>query len=782
MCRRGLLLSCVVAVLAPAAFASSASAQAAACPPPAPHAMRRRSGPRSSCSSSPRRPCSGTTRSTGPRRVCELAGARGDRGRRHRGLGQLHRRAARRIRRRRLPLDHRRRPERRRSRPRSRPTSRAGGGFAGIHAASDTEYDWPWYGASSAPTSSRHPAEPERDRQGLRPRPPLDGRPAAALAAIRRVVLFRPTRAGRSTCSRRSTRRATRRAPARWAPTTRRPGATHYDGGRSWYTGGGHTDRVVRRARVPAAHPGRDQVGGGPGRGRMRRHVWSSFERSRSPRARPRPVSRSGSPCSPIAACCTPLATAPSATRTPTATPRSPPRSRSTATTRTASRRSRSTRRSRQQLGLHLLLAAARHAGRRRAHHRHGRAVRAVQTAKLPVPLQVGPAARGARPHERADPARGRPEPRNLLPQRRRLRLGRGRQPLPLDRRRHDPFESDGYTPIDERPNRNPAFDAQRSAANTNDLRGKILRIKPDPTEADYTIPAGNLFAPGEADTRPEIYAMGFRNPFRISVDKATGYLYVGDYGPDAGGAEPARGPRRPGRVQRRCARRATTAGHTAPATTTPTSTTTSRPGPPARLQLRRAVNDVAPATPASRAAAGDRSRTSGTATAVRGRPRCSPAARSRRWAARSITTMPANPSETKFPEHFDDHWFPYEWGRGWIKETALDPLGGPLEVSASSTTPSSTWSQPMDMEFGPDGALYVLDYGTGFFGGDARLGALPRRLREGGRRRYRRRRRGQDLDQRRGPADGAVLERRLARPRRRRDQYAWDFGDGATV
>ncbi|MEV0721092.1 superoxide dismutase, partial [Asanoa sp. NPDC050611] len=31
---------------------------------------------------------------------------------------------------------------------------------------------------------------------------------------------------------------------------------------------------------------------------------------------------------------------------------------------------------------------------------------------------------------------------------------------------------------------------------------------------------AGNMFAPGTANTRPEIYAMGFRNPFRMSVDK----------------------------------------------------------------------------------------------------------------------------------------------------------------------------------------------------------------------------------------------------------------------
>src|SRR5919109_973849 len=56
-----------------------------------------------------------------------------------------------------------------------------------------------------------------------------------------------------------------------------------------------------------------------------------------------------------------------------------------------------------------------------------------------------------------------------------------------------NPFESDGYTPIDERSTRNPAFDAQRSAANTNDLRGKILRIRPG-QRGGYSIPAGNLF------------------------------------------------------------------------------------------------------------------------------------------------------------------------------------------------------------------------------------------------------------------------------------------------
>ena len=43
--------------------------------------------------------------------------------------------------------------------------------------------------------------------------------------------------------------------------------------------------------------------------------------------------------------------------------------------------------------------------------------------------------------------------------------------------------------------------------------------------------------------TLPEIYAMGFRNPFRIHVDEKTGWVLMGDYGPDAGSTDPNRGP-----------------------------------------------------------------------------------------------------------------------------------------------------------------------------------------------------------------------------------------------
>jgi cytochrome c len=91
------------------------------------------------------------------------------------------------------------------------------------------------------------------------------------------------------------------------------------------------------------------------------------------------------------------------------------------------------------------------------------------------------------------------------------------------------------------------------TAANTNDLRGKVLRIKPLPfadsetpaigVGTTYTIPAGNLFAPGLAKTRPEIYTMGHRNPYKINIDPISGVGLIGEVGPDAPGPDAARGP-----------------------------------------------------------------------------------------------------------------------------------------------------------------------------------------------------------------------------------------------
>ncbi len=103
-----------------------------------------------------------------------------------------------------------------------------------------------------------------------------------------------------------------------------------------------------------------------------------------------------------------------------------------------------------------------------------------------------------------------------------------------------NPHGSGGYAPIDERGGRSDN-DAQKSASNTNDLRGKILRITPT-ADGSYTIPAGNLF-PADSQHRGEIYTMGHRNPFRIAIDPRNDRLFWGDIGPDAGPSDPNRGP-----------------------------------------------------------------------------------------------------------------------------------------------------------------------------------------------------------------------------------------------
>jgi glucose/arabinose dehydrogenase/plastocyanin len=64
---------------------------------------------------------------------------------------------------------------------------------------------------------------------------------------------------------------------------------------------------------------------------------------------------------------------------------------------------------------------------------------------------------------------------------------------------------------------------------NTSTLLGKILRINVDNGSAAYGIPADNPFV-GEAGFRPEIWAFGFRNPWRISFDDE-GRLFVSDAG-----------------------------------------------------------------------------------------------------------------------------------------------------------------------------------------------------------------------------------------------------------
>jgi glucose/arabinose dehydrogenase len=74
---------------------------------------------------------------------------------------------------------------------------------------------------------------------------------------------------------------------------------------------------------------------------------------------------------------------------------------------------------------------------------------------------------------------------------------------------------------------------ASGNGQNPLNILGAILRIDPDgsnSTNGQYSIPTDNPFV-GDSDVVDEIYAYGFRNPFRFSFDAETGEMYVGDVG-----------------------------------------------------------------------------------------------------------------------------------------------------------------------------------------------------------------------------------------------------------
>ena len=105
--------------------------------------------------------------------------------------------------------------------------------------------------------------------------------------------------------------------------------------------------------------------------------------------------------------------------------------------------------------------------------------------------------------------------------------------------------------------------DARRTAGNTNDYNGKMLRFRPLPDIPDgaqpavgvgttYALPTErspngpNLFSGTEGNgnqAKPEIYAMGLRNPSRLYVDPETDVPYSAWVGPDAGAPSVTLGP-----------------------------------------------------------------------------------------------------------------------------------------------------------------------------------------------------------------------------------------------
>ncbi|RYU96532.1 ThuA domain-containing protein [Emticicia agri] len=274
-----------------------------------------------------------------------------------------------------------------------------------------------------------------------------------------------------------------------------------------------------------------------------------------------------------------------------------------------------------------------------------------------------------------------------------------------------NPFASEGYAPIDFAPGRE-GWDALRSSGNTNDLRGKVLRIKPQ-DNGTYTIPEGNLYPAGTDKTRPEIYAMGMRNPYRISVDKRNGYLYWGDVGPDAGKADPKRGP--DGLVEFNQARKPGFFGW------------------PIFTGDNFAYNhyDFAKKESGEKYDAAKPINDSPNNTGLR---ELMPATKAWLYYGYGVSKLypefgkgGANPmagpvyysedytnNPKRFPSYFDGKFFAYEWMRDWIYLVSMDKEGN--YQGMERFMPSAKFAHPMDMAFSKDGRLFVLDYGMNWF------------------------------------------------------------------
>jgi len=273
-----------------------------------------------------------------------------------------------------------------------------------------------------------------------------------------------------------------------------------------------------------------------------------------------------------------------------------------------------------------------------------------------------------------------------------------------------NPFASDGFAPTDEGKHRS-AWDAQGTSGNTNDLRGKILRIKPE-KDGTYSIPEGNLFPEGSGGGRPEVYVMGTRNPYRMTISPFDNALYWGDVGPDAGADKPLRGPKGYDEVNR-----ATEAGHFG----WPYCIGDNKPyrsydflfggfGP--AFDCAGTINDspnntgaqkLPPAQPALiyypyGPSAEFPQMTDGTG---------------RTAAVGSMYKYdPANDNEYKLPAYLDRSLIVFDFSRQWFKEAKLDEAGNLLTINPFLT--HLAFDHPIYAKIDPKGNLYVIEFGTG--------------------------------------------------------------------
>ncbi|XVV17740.1 ThuA domain-containing protein [Actinoplanes sp. CA-131856] len=290
--------------------------------------------------------------------------------------------------------------------------------------------------------------------------------------------------------------------------------------------------------------------------------------------------------------------------------------------------------------------------------------------------------------------------------------------------------------------------DARRTAGNTNDLNGKIIRIHPE-ADGTYTIPQGNLFPPGTEKTRPEIYVMGVRNIARLQIDPEKQWLTAGWVGPDASAPSPELGPakyetatiiteagnhgwpycmgnKQPYRDRSNTDAKVLTGWYNcdSPKNESPRNTGLTDLPPIKNNMIWYSPDGGGPVFPA-RDASGVPSYKAAEATYTQ------PYLRGGGQAVMSGPTYHRDlvdaDSTVAWPAYWNDKWLIGDQSNSANRvAVTVDPAGVPQQKppafgeSLRAIIPAGGGANQlqswMDAKFGPDGALYMLDYAGGFF------------------------------------------------------------------
>jgi glucose/arabinose dehydrogenase len=264
----------------------------------------------------------------------------------------------------------------------------------------------------------------------------------------------------------------------------------------------------------------------------------------------------------------------------------------------------------------------------------------------------------------------------------------------------------EGWNPRDKRKGRE-AFNAERTSQNKKDRRGKVLRFNPD-----GSVPKNNPHV-RDRSYDPYVYAMGFRSDYRMGHDQVTGATFVGNVGPDARSADATRGPQ----------------GFDELETIPPRGGTNH--GWPRCIADNKPYMDYDYATGQTKGELSCKGMTPATIFYDYNYSAEFPlvASGSRTQMAGPVYRA-SGKGALSLPESFQDKLIHWEWSRGIMFATpvradgTLDVAGlTPWSVATPNTfvsvggaVPVGGPSAPMEMVAGPDGALYVAEYGSGYY------------------------------------------------------------------